>query len=537
MRRRASFSIGSLLCAWACSCVAEPASVTVTVNLDQPLHAISPYIYGSNHEVDGYVFRDARRLGGNRLTPYNWEIDASNAGKDYRHQNDRWLTNNTWWQDLGQPETSVGEGTPAGAVGRFHEESRQRGAYSLITVPMAGYVSADADGPTTEDDVAPSPRWVEAAAASNEPQTMSLSDGKVYADQFVSHLVDRFGSADTTQAIQGYSLDNEPALWHKTHPRLHPEQVTVAGLIEKSIATAKAIKSVDPAAETFGPALWGITAYASLSKAPDWAELKSAGGYDWFIDHYLDAMRRASEEADERLLDVLDVHWYTENPKGRAWANHEVIHAAKVMHEDGFVEDNWVGRGFARFLPLLPRLQESIDTYYPGTRIAISEYDWPMTDSIEGGLVQADALGAFGKHNVYLAAYHHYSWNKPDRYVGSAFALYRDFDGEGGAFGELALGTQMQGDADVSVYAARDEKNQRLHVVVVSRELEHRTPLELNWAEGENRIVSVEAWGFDGNDPQVRSVPGRVTSFEKHAVSLSVPPLTASHVVISFESE
>src|ERR1041384_4550309 len=55
--------------------------------------AISPYIYGRN-QVDwknrpGHL--KLGRLGGNRWTAYNWETNASNAGSDFRNQNDDFL--------------------------------------------------------------------------------------------------------------------------------------------------------------------------------------------------------------------------------------------------------------------------------------------------------------------------------------------------------------------------------------------------------------------------------------------------------------
>ena len=55
---------------------------------------ISPFIYGSNqpnwqrHET---IYTLAR-WGGNRATTYNWETNASNAGADWHHQNDAYLS-------------------------------------------------------------------------------------------------------------------------------------------------------------------------------------------------------------------------------------------------------------------------------------------------------------------------------------------------------------------------------------------------------------------------------------------------------------
>jgi len=51
---------------------------------------VSPFVYGHNHpqwEKFGWT-PTISRAGGNRLTAYNWETNASNAGSDWQHQND-----------------------------------------------------------------------------------------------------------------------------------------------------------------------------------------------------------------------------------------------------------------------------------------------------------------------------------------------------------------------------------------------------------------------------------------------------------------
>ena len=402
----------------------------------------------------------------------------------------------------------------------------------MITVPIAGYVSADADGPLVDNETAPSDRWVAFDASTTGPGDPMADDG-VRADQMVRFVVDAFGGAGDDDGVRGYSLGNEPALWHKTHPRLHPEQATCAEVIETSVATAQRIREVDPDAEIYGPALWGITAFSDLSKAPDWKSFQKAGGYDWFISGYLDQMKQASDAAGVRLLDAIDVHWYTEAPKGRAWTGEEASWAARSLHDPDYVEDTWVGKHFARFLPLLPKLQSSIDQWYPGTRIAISEYDWPQTDTVYGGLNQVDALGAFGRHNVYFAAYHHRTWEKPDRYVGSAFSLMRNYDGTGGAFGDVALPVTLGGGRDVAVYAAVDAARHRVHVVLANRE-DHAVPVVLTLPEGTD-VTGIQSWFFDGDDPAVRA--GTAPETGPDGIVAKLAPLSATHLVLSLDSD
>src|SRR5476651_2079757 len=113
-------------------------SVTVTVQVDQGRSPISPYVYGSNQD-DGTDVWTLRRLGGNRLTGYNWENNDSNAGSDYIHSSDLFLIAN---EGLPTSDAAI----PARVVTYFHDQSVAMGAQSIVTLQMAGYASADAAG-------------------------------------------------------------------------------------------------------------------------------------------------------------------------------------------------------------------------------------------------------------------------------------------------------------------------------------------------------------------------------------------------------
>ena len=65
---------------------------------------ISPYIYGTNQpDWQGHSkYLTLTRWGGNRITAYNWETNASNAGSDWQHQND----------DLPEQERRAGRAGP-----------------------------------------------------------------------------------------------------------------------------------------------------------------------------------------------------------------------------------------------------------------------------------------------------------------------------------------------------------------------------------------------------------------------------------------
>ena len=179
---------------------------------------------------------------------------------------------------------------------------------------MAGFVAKDKNGPVDSDQTAPSSRWAyvkfnKSSELSDQPDA---SDDTVFMDEYVNFLVDQYGTAGSLTGIRGYALDNEPDLWNGTHPRIHPTQPTCAELIGRSVALSKSVKKLDSTAEIFGPVSYGFNGYTTFQNAPDWAAVSSGKGYAWFLDYYLDSMKKASDTAGLRLLDVLDLHWYPE---------------------------------------------------------------------------------------------------------------------------------------------------------------------------------------------------------------------------------
>ena len=190
----------------------------------------------------------------------------------------------------------------------------------IVTVPMAGYVSAD-KAPSGDVNQTPdylNARFLESRAAkrrgfSYPPDT---GDRVVYQDEFVAWLESAFPDARRDPArTLFYSLDNEPDLWASTHARIRPTgKVTYAELVQRTEEWAAAIKAVAPGALVFGPVSYGWQGFVRLQDAPD------HGGRD-FLDFYLDAMRDAEGRARRRLVDVLDLHWYPE-AQGRRRAHH-----------------------------------------------------------------------------------------------------------------------------------------------------------------------------------------------------------------------
>ncbi|HHV29096.1 MAG TPA: PKD domain-containing protein [Clostridium sp.] len=505
--------------------------VNVKIDTSAERKAISPYIYGSNQDLDATV--TAKRFGGNRTTGYNWENNFSNAGSDWLHFSDTYLL-----QDGGVPKEEWD--TPASVVTTFHDKALNKNIpYSIVTLQAAGYVSADGDGAVAEADTAPSARWKEVKFEKGAPFSLTpdTDDDYVYMDEFVNFLVNKYGNASTKTGIKGYSIDNEPALWSHTHSRIHPNNVTCEELIEKSVELSKVVKNVDPYAEIFGPALYGFAAYESLQSASDWET--EGEGYRWFLDYYLDKMKEASEDEGKRLLDVLDVHWYPEATGGGARicfgedirnieTNKARLQAPRTLWDPTYIENSWIGQWKQNFLPLLPNIFDSIEQYYPGTKLAITEYDYGGGQHITGGIAEADVLGIFGKYGIYLATF----WgDASNNYTEAGINLYTNYDGKGGKFGDTSVKCETSDIEVSSAYASIvGEDEGKLHVILLNKSYDKPTTFNFSIDSSKEYTVG-NVWAFDRGSADI-TPRTPIVDINDNTFTYTVPALTACHIVL-----
>lgn len=443
---------------------APASSVTFTIDTGASRHPISPYVYGANQVSWSGRSRGLKltRLGGNRWTAYNWETNASNAGADYQNQNDNFLG---------------GGEIPGEAVRPYVAAAHAAGASMIVTVPIAGYVSADK---SPGGDVNRTPDYLAARFLESRPAKgrglaypPDTGDGVVYQDEFVAWLESTFGYArvDATRTIF-YSLDNEPDLWASTHARIRPAgKVTFAEMADRTIAFASAIKAVAPGALVFGPVSYGWQGFVALQDAPD------RNGRD-FLDFYLDSMRDAEGRSRRRLVDVLDLHWYPEAKGGStritgSESSAEVaaarVQAPRSLWDPTYSENSWISID-ARVgaIRLLPRMREKIAAHYPGTRLAITEYNYGGGGHVSGAIAQADALGIFGREDLFAAAL--WDLGGSASFIDGAFAAYCNYDGAGARFGDTSVGAATSNQETTSVYASVDAgRDDRVVLVAVNK--------------------------------------------------------------------
>jgi hypothetical protein len=486
-----------------------PAAIRFTINSGQGVKPISPYIYGSNSSQ--ITSRTFDRSGGNRLTGYNWETNASNAGADWYHHSDYYLTN-------GQANRP-----PGAAVSGMIQSAAAAGRAALVTIPMAGYVSADASGTVDETQIAPSSRWREvvpkkSAKYPGEPLALNPNntDPYVFTDEFANWV------ENTRQAGKPvfYSLDNEPALWGeslpagwqsgvppnpccnpangtdpssqgRTHPTIHPYAPTFNEMRDKTIAHAAAIKDVNPNALVFGGVGYGWNEFRSLQDAPGRVTTPVHPGGDQsgelhYYEWLLSEVAQAEAAQGRTLMDVIDLHWYPEargnDNSGTSrrvtfdstGATHPGVVAARVqsprsLWDPTYTETSWITSCCSGGpIKLLPHLQRDIADFKPGTKIAITEYNYGAGNHYSGGIAQADFLGILGREGVFAANW--WDLGNGSSFVNGAFNMYRNYDGEGGQFGDISVDGNTSNIANSAVYASVDSADpNRMVVVAINR--------------------------------------------------------------------
>jgi hypothetical protein len=104
---------------------------------------------------------------------------------------------------------------------------------------------------------------------------------------------------------------------------------------------------------------------------------------------------------------------------------------------------------------------------YPGTKTAISEYNFGSQCSVNGALAQADALGIFGREQLDLATL----WTAPGSTQPGAYAfrMFRNYDGAGSKFGDTSV-SALSADSDtLAVFAAQRSSDGAMTLIFVNK--------------------------------------------------------------------
>jgi hypothetical protein len=467
--------------------------LSVTINVDAALNQqpINPNIYGVTFAGTGALTdlnATLNRSGGTPTSTYNWQVNASNRGKDFYYES-----------------LSDGSSTPGALVDNFIASSKAGQAEPIITVPTLGWVAKlgpgrsplasflqSKYGPQANADM----NWPDAGngvqpggdpdsgpyITGNDPNDAYVPADVAFQQGWVNHLLGKFGTAGGG-GVRYYGLDNEPGIWHQEHRDVHPNGATLDEVRDKMIAYASMIKAADPGALTLGPEEFNYEGYL-LSGAdlkytsehnydgvyPD----RLAHGNQDYIPYFLDQIRQHDAVTGTRLLDYLSVHYY---PQGDAAGHQEFsgdVSAATQLLRNRSTRSLWdptyTDVSYVNdVINLIPRLRNWVNTFYPGTLTAVTEYNWGAEAHMNGATAQADLLGIFGREGLDMAI----RWEVPQAGTAAynAFKMYRNYDGQFSTFGDLSVATSVPNPDNVSAFSALRSSDGALTVMIVDKTL------------------------------------------------------------------
>ncbi|MEY4580308.1 MAG: hypothetical protein RL701_5011 [Pseudomonadota bacterium] len=493
---------------------AGPADLRVDVNTQFENSAISPWIYGVNFDVrDRHKQRwGIVRMGGNRSTAYNWENNASNAGSDYLFQND----------------SSASESdAPAKPLLDFIDAASEIDAAAIVTISNVDYVSADKNGGGDVRNSGPQylrTRFKRNHASKGAPFTAlpDPNDGDVYQDEFVAFL-----KARRPKAKLLLSMDNEPDLWSHTHAEVFSAPVTYADLWRRNHDFARAAKAVWPGIAVLGFVSYGYSGFLNLQNAAD------ADGRP-FLDWYLTQARAAERTEGMRLIDYLDLHWYPEaQADGERVTGSSVspavvrarVQAPRALWDPSYRETSWIQKVANGPIDLLHWAQAKIDRFYPGTKLAFSEWNFGGGNHISGAIAVADVLGIFGKHGVGVATYWPLAADESFGY--SAFRAYRNYDGNGSSFADISVSAKSSRPDIVTAYASKQsDRPERTVILLINKDTaSRRVALRIGHLAA---YSTANVFLLTGAQPELRAgtslraVATNAFSYEMPALSVSV---------------
>ncbi len=233
------------------------------------------------------------------------------------------------------------------------------------------------------------------------PADTSRAVDSSFAAQWIQHIQSRLGTA-ANGGVRYYELDNEPSLWNATHRDVHPTGLTYDELWEYTKRYGHAVKAADPGAKTFGPAEWGWCGYLDSSGGCGASADKKAHGDLPMLAWYLQQVCSEQAATGVRVVDYLDIHYYPQETNvslsGDESASTQALRlrSVKSLYDPTYVDESWINTQ----IQLIPRMQGWINQYCPGTKLAITEYQWGDDAGITAALAQAEVLAIFGREGV-----------------------------------------------------------------------------------------------------------------------------------------
>jgi hypothetical protein len=500
-------------------------TVSLAVECSKASKPISPLIYG-NSSGNFSFGATGRRMGGNTTTRLNWDIgNVWNTGKD-------WFFENV----SGPKGSNPFEGIDADA---------RKGFKTAVTVPIIGWIAKDAGscgfpisvlGPQRARDQYRQDCGDGYTADGKPVQPPPPSQTSIAAPpELIARWLQKIRDMDAkrgSSSVDEYILDNEPGLWNSTHRDVHPEPLTYDELLDRTIRYGSVIRKVDPQAVIAGPAEWGWSGYFFSAK-----DLAGGGmhadrlmhGNTPLIAWYLRKLAEHEKRTGERILDVLDVHYYPQsnNIYGNATDRNTAalrLRSTRSLWDPDYTDESWINDK----VQLIPRLKEWVAENYPGRKISLGEWSFGAENHISGGLAIAEALGRFGQQGLDSA----YLWGGGPKCPGAvAFQAFRNYDGKGARFLDLSVPTREA--PNLSLFASRDQSGG--HIVLVLLNLDPDTTVRTNVDVSQCGDVTARRV-FEYGEGAMALMPQPAVGTDPHVATQDMPPYSIKVVELALSN-
>ncbi len=543
-------ALASFVVATAALAAGQPphgGAIAVSVDASAAGRPLNPLIFGvafgdaARNAQIGYTLQ---RWGGNSVTRYNWQVDVHNTANDYFYENIPDATDRTQVPPLGN------------SADAFVGAARGAGSDVLLTIPTIGWTPR-ADSPLQHPYFAGfsvnrygaqqyvDPYDTDAGngylASNDQPitgndpsDTSSIADAAFQTD-WISHLQSTFGGA-SAGGVRFYALDNEVMLWDSTHRDVHPAPTTYDETWGKAASYGAAIKQQDAAAAVTGPVTWGYCDLfgSAADNCLDGPDRQAHGGLP-FVAWYLQQVCAHPLAGGAHAVDVLDLHYYPQGSNVALSDDDSPPTAArrlaslKELYDPDWVSDSWIsdlGDGDANHYDkpdLIPRVRAWIDQYCPGTRLAITEYNWGNDDTSSGAVAQAEVLAIFAREGVDMA--NRWVAPAPSSRVERAFTLFLDYDGAGTRVAGASVGAHSANVDQVGAYAF--QSGARTALLLTNKDTSAH---DVTVSFDSSRSGGWTLYGFDADHPVHALASGTIGATTLTLGAL--PPMSANLLIV-----
>ena len=266
----------------------------------------------------------------------------------------------------------------------------------------------------------------------NDPTDANIQFGAENSTEYAQAVISRYGA----NRAMYFEIGNEPNLWQDCHRDVHNSPTTYDEIVDKLLLYGPALKTgCNHKCKVLGYSPWGWCGYFTdgydnyngyCTSGPHRQAHNNMSLIAWYLQQASDY----EKQYGQRILDILDVHYYPQASyvsmscdESTQQKLQDRLQAPRSLYDWSYTDPSWINQPIA----LIPRLNAWINEYYPGTEISISEYNFGGDTCQSAVIATAEAMSIYATYGVTLAT----RWGSPSSgsLITNAWNIYTNFDG------------------------------------------------------------------------------------------------------------